>query len=149
VLSSELEKFCNLVTRSDIYKLLEDNKIFFVIETILPAKDILKAMERFRKSRLGVCYDLGNAAAMGFVPEDEILELGNLIRHVHIKDREKGGPNVLLGKGSVDFFKGFQSLKKIDYNGLVILETAYFEKPIDEAKRNLGFITEIIRELNG
>ena len=44
-----------------------------------------------------------------------IKELNKFISHVHIKDKNHYGDNVLLGSGLVDFSSIFDSLNKINY----------------------------------
>ncbi len=70
--------------------------------------------------------------------------LDDFIVHVHIKDRKVNGPNVMLSEGDVNSVECFKSLKKIGYDGQIILETSYNNSPIDEAKKIFEFIQNII-----
>lgn len=119
--------------------------IVLALESTLSAFQIKSAFANHAFNNIAICYDLGNARAVGYSPEEEIISLNDLIAHVHIKDRKVNGPNVMLGKGDVDFIACFKSLKKIGYDGQLILETVYEVLPAVEAKKNLQFIQNIIK----
>lgn len=114
------------------------------IEADLPADQMIPALDA---ARLGVCYDVGNARAAGRLPQEEILQLGDRIVHVHIKDRAVGGPNVPLGEGDVDFGACFDALERIGYAGDLVLETAYGDDPRETARRNLEFVRNMLAEV--
>ena len=120
------------------------SNIILALELDLPADQIRSVFIKYSFNNIAICYDLGNARAAGNFPEEEIIMLGDFITHVHIKDRKVNGPNVMLGEGDVNFVECFKSLKKIGYDGQIILETPYNNSPIDEAKKNFKFIQNII-----
>ena len=62
----------------------------------------------------------------------------------NIKDRKIDGPNISLGEGDVNFEACFEALKKIRYEGLMILETMYYEDPLMDARKNLDFVKSLI-----
>lgn len=128
-------------------EIVSDSGLILALELTLPAEDIRKAMEGYHFNNIRISYDTGNARASGYSPEDEIAVLGDLIAHLHIKDRKFKGPNVMLGTGDVDFKACFASLKDIKYEGLMILETIYSDSPIEDAKRNLLFVNEALAEV--
>lgn len=72
----------------------------------------------------GINYDIGNSAALGFDPGQEIATYGERIMNVHVKDRKLGGTTVPLGTGSASFETVFTALKRIGYEGNFILQTA-------------------------
>jgi len=120
------------------------NDILLALELSLPALQIRTVLEEYEFNNIKVCYDLGNARAMGYYPENEIIELGDFICHVHIKDRRINGPNVTLSEGDVDFIACLKALKKIGYKGIMILETRYSDFPAIEAAKNLQFVNNVI-----
>ena len=142
----DLKHFLKLA-ESHLIKAFE-KRVFLCIETTLKAQQILSVFNETR-ALVRICYDLGNATALGFDIQEEIEILGDYIGLVHIKDRKKdGGPNVLIGDGDVDFFAGFKALKKIRYKGNFTLETAIGENPIINAKNHLGTAQELIGYLS-
>jgi hexulose-6-phosphate isomerase len=77
----------------------------------------------------GINFDMGNSAALGHNPEEELSVCRNRIFNVHIKDRLLFGHSVNLGEGAVDFGKVANLLAAQDYKGNMILEAARdFEK---------------------
>ena len=138
---------CFLEKSKDCVRNSCDNRVEICIETSSSAKEMLEAINE-TGSDVKVCYDLGNAAALGYDVREEIASLGDRIALVHIKDRIKnGGPNVPLGQGDVDFELSFQALKEINYNGDFTLETAIGQQPEENAKKHYEFASELIREI--
>jgi hexulose-6-phosphate isomerase len=72
----------------------------------------------------GINYDIGNSAASGFDPVEEITAYGPRIGNVHVKDRVRGGTTVPLGTGAADFEAVFSALGRIRYRGNYVLQTA-------------------------
>lgn len=114
--------------------------ISLCLETELTANDMKRILLSNKLREFKICYDLGNAQALGHDILKEIDILGFMIGHVHIKDCKLAGPNVLLGEGDVDFESALKALKKVRYPGPLILETKYFESAENEAKNNLEYI---------
>lgn len=121
----------------------EEAGVAVMLENDLPS-DMLKDLVSTTGGKIGVCYDTGNRAYFGYDPA-EILELGALIRHVHIKDKEPGGKNVMLGKGKVDFGAVFSNLKTIGYEGPLILETSRGDEDVQAGRENLAFVRGLLR----
>lgn len=141
---SDLQFVLEGVEERNLDEIASKSNIILTLELSLPAFQIRSAFIKHSFNNIAICYDLGNARAAGYFPEEEIIMLNDFIAHVHIKDRKVSGPNVMLGEGDVDFAACFKSLKEIDYDGQLILETAYETSPAAEAKKNLQFIQNII-----
>lgn len=108
----------------------------FALEVPLPVEDIIKAMEGFSFEAIGICYDIGNSIGNGFPVKEEIKKLGNLITHVHVKDKADG-KNVRLGANPDKLAAAFEALREIQYKGLFTLETCITPDPSQEAQMNL------------
>ena len=119
------------------------------LETELPALDYRAVIERQNHSALAAYYDTGNAAAKGYDAADDIHTLHGLLCGVHIKDRKRGGPNVPLGQGDVDFAKVFSAIDEVAYLGPLILETTVGDDPIAFADAHLRFVSEGLERLLG
>ena len=61
---------------------------------------------------------------MGYSPIEEFQSYGERIINIHVKDRPYKGSTVPLGKGDVNFDLIFELIKKYNYNGNLILQTA-------------------------
>ena len=143
--SSDLKKALIALESFGIDKLATELDLKLSLELELPASIINKGFSKYSFLNIGVCFDLGNIRSTGLHPEKEILKLGKLINHVHIKDRLIGGPNVMLGDGDVDFKACFKSLRDIHYLGRFIMETRYFNNPVNEASKNLNYLKKAVR----
>jgi L-ribulose-5-phosphate 3-epimerase len=79
------------------------------------------------RDAFGINYDIGNSAALGFSPTEEIGSYGHRIDNVHVKDRKLYGTTVPLGNGNADFPAVFRALREAEYSGHFILQTARAE----------------------
>ena len=98
--------------------------IKIVFESDFPPWRLAEFMEKFPVDAFGINYDIGNSAALGYSPPDEIAAYGRRIDNVHVKDRLLQGSTVPLGTGNADFPGAFGALRKAGYAGNFILQTA-------------------------
>jgi len=113
---------------------LEKNAIFFenknlqvIFESDFGPSELLRFISRLPSKLFGINYDIGNSAALGYLPKEEFAAYGSRIRNVHVKDRSLGGTTVPLGTGNADFELVFSLLGDIGYSGNIILQTARAE----------------------
>ena len=69
-------------------------------------------------------YDIGNSTAKKYNTKLELKMLQPWLVNIHIKDRKFNGYTVPLGQGDVNFDLFFSTLKKINYNGDLIIQGA-------------------------
>lgn len=119
------------------------------LEGDLPAGEMIHLLDRIDHEGVGVCYDLGNATALGFDPAAEIFLLGDAIREVHIKDRVLGGASVTLGQGDTAFGPAFRALTGIGFSGNLILETPVGDDWCASARSHLDFAHSVDAALWG
>jgi L-ribulose-5-phosphate 3-epimerase len=86
--------------------------------------ELARFIGRLNPAQFGVNYDIGNSAALGYVPDEEFANFGQRIINVHVKDRKLGGATVPLGTGDANFEAVFSGLAKNGYDGNYILQTA-------------------------
>jgi L-ribulose-5-phosphate 3-epimerase len=97
---------------------------------------------------LGVCVDTGWLGTQGASGPQVIKELGELVRHTHIKDVEAAGGHAtcLLGEGVVDPAACIQALKDVGYAGWYSWEDEPEDRnPMDSAERNRLWIEERVK----
>ena len=128
-----LEKICNKIA---------DDKVQILLETDISMEKVAEFCNRF-SSRVGICYDIGNATGLGKDVVCEIVKYGQVIRNVHLKDKKKGGTTVMFGTGDAPFAECFKQLEKINYQGYLILES-YYENAIEDTKQNFEYIKDIL-----
>ena len=95
-----------------------------VFESDFAQVELGRFISRLDPTLFGINYDIGNSAALGFDPTEEIAAYGTRIINVHVKDRELGGSTVSPGTGNADFEAVFAALAKVGYSGNCILQTA-------------------------
>jgi len=123
-------------------KLKKKSKILFEID--YPPKKVLRFIRKFPKN-FGINYDTGNSASLNYTFHDE-KKYFSYVENIHIKDRKKNGKTVRLGKGNWKFKTFFKYLKKIKYNGNLILQTARSNdnKDLKEILQNKLFIRKYL-----
>ena len=98
------------------------------------------------RGNIGMVYDVGNMAHCGYDVVGDIDYFFDLIKLVHIKDKDKLGSNVRLGTGEVDFESIIKHLKNKKYSDGYTLETARGTEALNEASFNLSFIKKILTD---
>lgn len=88
---------------------------------------------------LGVYFDIGNADYQGFDPTSEVEKLGNSIVQIHVK--EIGAE---MGEGKLDFPAIFATIRRVGYDGYLVLETEPGHDPAESAARNLEFVKGLL-----
>lgn len=106
---------------------LVDAGMKIVFESDFGPKRLAAFIDRLPWDAFGINYDIGNSAALGFSPIDEIGSYGLRIDNVHVKDRKLHGTTVPLGTGNANFPTVFGALRKFGYVGHFILQTARAE----------------------
>jgi hexulose-6-phosphate isomerase len=103
---------------------LAEHQLQVIFESDFTPPDLARFMVRLPVERFGINYDIGNSAALGFNPADELAAYGVRVVNVHVKDRVLGGTTVPLTTGSADFDAAFAALARQNYRGNFILQTA-------------------------
>ena len=103
-------------------KVLYKNNINICIETDLEPKAFNKLIRKINSKNIGINYDTGNSASLGYNLEHELKEYGELILSIHIKDRVLGGGSVFLGEGDADFEKFVDLINIKKFSGPIIFQ---------------------------
>lgn len=107
-----------------VQNVLEECNVQVIFESDYMPSNLRRFMARLPVRNFGVNYDIGNSAAFGFAPAEEIAAYGARIVNVHVKDRVLGGTTVPLSEGNADFNTVFCALAQHKYQGNFILQTA-------------------------
>jgi sugar phosphate isomerase/epimerase len=89
-----------------------------------------------------LCYDVGNAAASGFDPADELRILGSNVWHLHAKDKSDSKENVRFGTGRVKFDRVFEVLWHQGFEGLITMEATRGDDPFRTAVEHRDFLMQ-------
>ena len=125
---------------SKITPIAETLNVNLSLETDLSPKAFVELLENLNSGNVTVNYDIGNSAALGFNPLEELTAYGDRISDIHIKDRIHGGGPVILGDGSADFDMFFSTLKEIDFRGLFIMQAYRDDEGLEVFKKQLEWI---------
>ena len=104
--------------------------------------------KNFSKNKnFGITFDTGNS----FLHKNNFYEDAHILRkyinHIHLKDRDARGRNVLLGKGEINFDTFFKYLnKKKSYTGTMTFESCRGKNAIDTANANYYFIKSYLKK---
>jgi len=112
------------------------------LETDLSPHPFAELVARFHSPRVTVNYDIGNSAALGFDPAEELACYGERISDVHIKDRTLGGGSVVLGTGDAQFERFFNALRPLDYQGPFIMQAYRDDEGVIIFSQQLAWIRQ-------
>ena len=130
-----------------LVKIAEEKKINLSLETDLAPKQFLELLDRINSDRVTVNYDIGNSAALGYDPVEELNAYGSRITDIHIKDRFLNGGPAILGEGDADFTSFFNKLNDVNYEGPFIMQAYRDDEGVEVFKKQLGWIKHFLKTL--
>lgn len=107
-----------------ILPVIEENNVILALETDLEPNSFVNILSKFNHPNIMANYDIGNSTAKKYNTKLELKMLQPWLANIHIKDRKFNGYTVPLGQGDVNFDLFFSTLKKINYNGDLIIQGA-------------------------
>ena len=146
-IKNKIKKNYLIVNLNKFYPLLKRKNIILTFETDLNHKQTLSFISKLKsKENFGITYDTGNSTFFGYNYKEEINTFGEYIKNVHIKDCTKKNYSVALGCGHTEFNGILKLLKKINYNGNFIFQTA--RKNTNETQEIKGYLKFFNNKLN-
>ena len=137
-----------LVSRfNSLLDLVELKKINLSLEADLAPEPFHELLVRFDSNRVTVNYDIGNSAALGFDPVEELEAYGDRITDIHIKDRVLDGGSVVLGTGNADFERFFNKLNSFKYTGPFLMQAYRDDEGISVFREQLEWINPYLEKL--
>ena len=127
---------------------LKKNGMLISFESDFPPQRLRDFIAGFDPDCFGLTYDIGNSAALGYDPSEEIEACHDRIVNVHVKDRVLNGATVPLETGNADLPGVFRLLKQFGYSGNYILQTARAENG-NHAEVLCDYRDRVHRWLNG
>lgn len=127
-LRSPAERAAVPETLGPVLALADRNGIELHLETDLPPRDFVGLLAAIGHPSVKANYDIGNSAANGFDPAEEIPALGAWLGSVHVKDRLRGGGTVPLGSGSADLPVAIRRIRATGFDRWLILQVAREEQ---------------------
>ena len=117
----------------------QERDINLALETTLPAERFRSLLERINHPFVRIYYDLANPVMWEENPAEGLGILADFVVQLHVKDRGEDGSNVMLGEGKVSYPAVVQTIRKIGYDGYMVLETP---AGVEKTKANLKFIKD-------
>lgn len=119
------------------------------LETDLKPADLVAVLERVSHPLVRANYDIGNSAAFGHDPVEELTLLRPWLGSVHVKDRALDGGTVPLGTGAADLPTCFRLICAAGFCGPFILQAAREEglSEVELAIRNRLIVEEQLAAL--
>ena len=123
----------------DVATVAQKYDILLCVECLVSATELNEFISLVNMKNVKAVFDTGNRVLETPDLYNEILILSENLGHVHIKDKDRTGNNVILGSGLVDFCRVFSALEIIGYEGPLNFETNRGSIPLDTAKHNINF----------
>ena len=140
----------NLISYAKILKKIafkfKNKNIKIALETNLESKLFIRLLRLINEDNVYIVYDTGNRLKNPNLQYQEIIKLKKHIIHVHLKDKNFNGDNVILGTGSVNFDAIFMALKRIKFKGKFVFETNRGNNPRKTMLNNKNYI---LKKVNG
>ena len=116
---------------------------------------MLRSFEEIGMENLGVNYDMANLISYGKAnPVDALDTIGKYVMGVHAKDAiypttgKRGGGEVKMGTGKVDFEKVLKGLHELGYDGYVTIEREIEgEQQTKDIRESKVFLEGIIEKI--
>jgi len=120
-------------------KTAEKHEVNLDLETSFDADRLQTIIDRVGSERIKVYYDTSNQTNRGYDVPAELRRLGAQIGMIHAKDTDQS----MLGQGKVDFPGVDAAMRKIGYDGYIVLETPATDDPASAHSQNLAFIRKL------
>ncbi len=123
------------------------HNITICLETHLKSRDLLDLFELMNKDNIKAVFDTGNRCILDENIYSETLILNKYLKHVHIKDKDIDGNNVILGDGLANFKDFFLALNEINYSGPLVFETQRTSNPIRNHEISINLCNSFINNV--
>ena len=145
-LSTPQKQRAFLAFLESIEMLTELLHLSIALEISAPCSTLENLFSQITNKHVGLCVDTGNLYLAGISSED-ILKSSRLsarIIHIHLKDRDDSGKNVVLGSGNIDFRSILYTLQKTGYSGCLITETDRGTDPLVTARHSRTWLADLL-----
>ena len=96
---------------------------------------------------IGMVYDVAHAHAISEYLDLGIYKLGDYLKLVHLSDNDGSRPyHYQPGKGNIDFKNIIDTLKKVKYDGNIVIDISGIDNILEEAVEMKDMIEKLIAE---
>ncbi len=118
-----------------------------------PTPQSVLKMVKNMDPRMGLCIDVGHTARTGVDVVESIVEAGPRLLDMHIKDLKslsEKGSQVPVGDGAMPVVAIFKQLKKMNYQGGVMLEyEVEADNPLPGMQKSFSYMRGVLAGLHG
>lgn len=98
-------------------------------------------------NNIGMVYDVAHAHAISEYLDLGIYKLGNYLKLVHLSDNDGSRPyHYQPGKGNIDFKNIIDTLKRVKYDGNIVVDISGIDNIMEEAVKMKDMIEKLIAE---
>lgn len=114
---------------------------FFATETGPEEPSLMvKFFKTLKTQSIKVNYDPANLTMSGFDAVKGVHELKDYIVHTHVKDGKRGGPEMPVGQGDVDWKGYVKALSEVGYKGYFAIEREDGDNRVEDIKNAMEFL---------
>ncbi len=96
---------------------------------------------------IGMVYDVAHAHAISEYLDLGIYKLGDYLKLVHLSDNDGTRPyHYQPGKGNIDFKNIIDTLKKVNYDGYVVIDISGIDNIMEEAVKMKDMVEKLIAD---
>jgi len=139
-----IEDASNLI--ADLSVMLEGFGVKLSIESDLGPEAFRDFIGQFPASKVGVNYDIGNSAALGYSWRDEFDAYWDRINLIHIKDRTRAGGSVRLGTGDAEVVEIMRHVIGHDFQGPITLQMFRDAEGVHEFDTQIDWLLRSLAE---
>jgi len=120
---------------------ISKNKVKILFEIDYNPKKLLSFIKKLPQKNFGINYDTGNSAGLGFNFSEEKIYFSK-VKNIHIKDKKLNSTSIKIGNGDYNFKNLIKYLKKINYKGNLIFQTARDKNNVKMMKHNIKYLNK-------
>ncbi|HEC61528.1 MAG TPA: sugar phosphate isomerase/epimerase [bacterium] len=127
-----------------------EKEIIIAAENTLSTDDTKRFLTEIDRKNLRIYFDTQNYYLhKGYETSQMLDELIEHVCEIHVKDgKGKDLSGSLLGQGDTDFYSSMEVVKKHGYNGWIVIENYYDQKPLSDQDDDLkALIKEDLKTL--
>ena len=139
---SSLRRF--LRAAETLVEVLRGTRIRVSLESDLGPDEFAALLGHLEPEVIGVNYDIGNSASLGYSYQHELDAYGTRVSLLHVKDRTFRGGSVMLGQGNADIPGVFRRLTALKFNGPVTMQAFRDHEGLVVADAQLEWLRQLM-----
>jgi len=138
-----------LVSRLDFERFIEEwieisqgSGILMAVESDLEPDSFTSLLGPYFDHKVGINYDIGNSAALGYSWEEEMSSYFDRVNLLHIKDRVLMGNSVMLGTGEASLAPILNYFFSKNWDGIITLQAFRDHEGVAVLQEQLDWLSD-------